>query len=147
MTSSSIDSSLRQSRSARLLRPLIVLLVASFTAGAIALGASSAVAGSKVVVTMTDNPARFVPEKATIKVGDTVEWQNTGKVLHTVTNNPTNAINKADTSSPAGTKPFDSGFMAPGAKYSFTFTVPGTYKYICLPHQKDAMIGTIIVSK
>jgi plastocyanin len=145
MTNPSIDSSVR--RPAWLAFPMMFGLVLLFAAGAIGPGASSAAAGSTVVVTMTDDPPRFVPEKVTINAGDTVEWDNTGKVLHSATNNPTFAINKADASVPAGTKPFNSGFMTPGAKFSYKFTVAGTYKYICLPHQKDGMIGEITVKK
>jgi plastocyanin len=37
--------------------------------------------------------------------------------------------------------------MKPGMTFDYTFTVPGTYKYLCLPHEKDGMIGYIMVSK
>lgn len=147
MTNPSIDSFVPLRRPARLAFPLMFALVLLFAAGAIGFGVSTAAAASTVVVKMQDNPPKFLPEKVTIKVGDTVKWDNTGKVLHTVTNKPAFAINKADVSVPAGTKPFNSGFMTPGAKFSYKFTVAGTYKYICLPHQKEGMIGEVIVKK
>lgn len=78
-----------------------------------------------VVVTMTDKPSKFVPETVTIKVGDTVEWRNTGKIIHWVAIGPP---------IPKGAKPFDSGSMAPGAVYRHTFTVAGHYNHVCLPH-------------
>jgi plastocyanin len=107
----------------------------------------SSAAAKTVEVKMTDTPARFVPEKVTIKVGDTVEWYNNAASLHSVTTNQSVAQNPKDVSSPPGAKPFDSGFMPPGAKWSYTFTVPGTYKYLCLPHEKDGMVGYVVVTK
>ena len=44
-------------------------------------------------------------------------------------------------------KEFDSGLISPGKDYSHTFTVPGTYKYFCIPHEAVGMLGTVIVSK
>lgn len=107
----------------------------------------SVASAKTVVVKMTDKPPRFVPENVTIKVGDTVQWINNAKSLHSATFNPAHAQNPADVSLPKGAKPFDSGFMAPGAKYSHKFTVPGTYKYVCIPHEKDGMKGEVIVKK
>src|SRR5713226_9272722 len=48
---------------------------------------------------------------------------------------------------PPGAKPFDSGFMRPGTTFDYTFTVPGTYRYTCVPHEKDGMNGTVVVTK
>jgi plastocyanin len=107
----------------------------------------SIAAAKTVEVKMTDTPARFAPEKVAIKVGDTVEWNNNAASLHSVTTNKSVAQNPSDVSSPPAAKPFDSGFMPPGAKWSYTFTVPGTYKYLCLPHEKDGMVGYVVVTK
>ncbi len=101
----------------------------------------------EVEIKMTDTPAAFVPSKVTVKVGDKVEWINNAQSLHSVDADPSKAQTPGDIVLPAGAKPFDSGFMAPGAKYSYTFTVPGTYKYVCLPHEKDGMKGEIVVEK
>jgi plastocyanin len=109
-------------------------------------GAVPSIAAAKTVeVKMTDTPPKFVPETVTIHKGDTVEWINNAASLHSVTTNPAVAQDPKDVSLPAGAKPFDSGFMTPGAKWSYTFTVPGTYKYLCLPHEKDHMIGIVVV--
>jgi len=107
----------------------------------------SAALAKTAVVKMTDKPPRFVPEKLTIKAGTTVEWINNANSLHSATFDPKHAQNPADVSLPKGAKPFDSGFMAPGAKYSHKFTVPGTYKYVCIPHEKDGMVGVVVVKK
>lgn len=104
-------------------------------------------AGKTVVVTMTDTPPAYVPEKLTVKAGTTVVWKNTGKSLHDVTTDAAMAQNKSDVALPPGAKPFDSGFMPPGASWSYTFTVPGRYVYVCIPHEKDHMVGEITVTK
>jgi len=109
-------------------------------------GAVPSIAAAKTVeVKMTDTPPKFVPLTVTIQKGDTVEWINNAASLHSVTTNPAVAQDPKDVSAPAGAKPFDSGFMTPGAKWSYTFSVPGTYKYLCLPHEKDHMIGVVVV--
>lgn len=97
------------------------------------------------VVRMSDKPPKFIPETVTIKVGDTVEWVNDAKTLHSVDADPSMVQRAADVVLPKGAKPFDSGFMQPGGTFDYTFTVPGTYMYTCVPHEKDAMNGTIVV--
>jgi plastocyanin len=82
----------------------------------------------------------------TVKVGTAVLWKNTGAALHDVTTDAATVQNKDDVTSPAGAKPFDSGFMPLGASWSYTFTVPGRYVYVCIPHEKDRMIGEITVT-
>jgi plastocyanin len=119
----------------------------ALTAGIALLTPSSAIAAPAAVVKMTDKPPKYMPMKIAIKVGETVEWVNNAETLHSVTTDPDSAQKPTDVSSPPGAKPFDSGFMKPGMTFDYTFTVPGTYKYLCLPHEKDGMIGFVIVSK
>ncbi len=104
-------------------------------------------AAATVKVTMDDEPAIYKPATVTVKVGDTVQWINTGKTLHSVTLVPEIAQNPANVAEPKGAKTFDSGFMPPGATFSYTFTVPGTYKYFCVPHEKAGMVGDVVVKK
>jgi len=63
-----------------------------------------------------------------VAVGATVTWTNNDSAAHTVT---------ADDGS------FDSGSLATGATFSFTFTKAGTFTYHCAIHPK--MIATIVV--
>jgi plastocyanin len=129
-------------------RPSIAAAMLLATAAAIgAVAISAARAGQTATVTMTDEPARFVPEELHIKVGTTVVWKNTGATLHSVTADPSKAQVASHVSLPKGAKEFDSGFMPPGATYSQTFTVPGEYKYICIPHEANGMIGEVEVKK
>lgn len=123
----------------------VAILVA--IAAAIGLAFSPSYAGKTATVTMTDEPARFVPQNLHIKAGTTVVWKNTGAALHSVTFDPSKAQVASHVSLPKGAKPFDSGFMPPGATYSHTFTIPGEYKYICIPHEQTGMVGEVDVTK
>jgi plastocyanin len=100
-----------------------------------------------IIVAMTDMPASFEPMQMSIKVGDTVEWKNTGNQLHHVTTDPSAALKNNDVSNPPGAKPFDSGFLKPGESFRETFSVPGTYRYACAVHEAKGMNGQIIVHK
>jgi plastocyanin len=46
---------------------------------------------------------------------------------------------------PAGAQPFDSGELGRGQVFRHTFTVPGTYHYICQPHDWLSMAGVVDV--
>jgi plastocyanin len=71
----------------------------------------------------------FAPASVTVKVGDTVTWTNKDSVPHTVT--------AADGS-------FNSGSLAQGATFSFTFQKAGTFTYRCTVHPTMAP-ATVIV--
>jgi plastocyanin len=128
-------------RTAILIRAMSVVVVTGIVAPAIVFATPA------VVVKMTDKPPMFKPLKIAVKVGQTVEWVNNAETLHSVTTDADSAQKPTDVSLPPGAKPFDSGFMKPGATFDYTFTVPGTYKYLCLPHEKDGMVGVVVVSK
>ena len=70
----------------------------------------------------------FAAAAITVAVGDTVTWTNDDDSPHTVT---------------SGDGTFDSGNLDPGQQFSFTFTTPGTYAYVCAYHEE--MTGTITV--
>lgn len=125
---------------------LLVILHALRTRFTTALQPSRAVHPS-VVITMTDRPPGYVPPRVTVMSGSTVEWRNTTATLHDVTTEADAAVNSSDVSLPPAARAFDSGFMTPGASFSYTFTVPGTYRYMCIPHEKDGMLGEIIVKE
>ena len=89
---------------------------------------------------------QFVPDTITVPVGATIEWQNKSVETHTVSTVPEGSGEAADIALPTGAEPFDSGDLAPGEVYRHTFTVPGTYRYICDPHHGLGMKGTIVVT-
>ena len=70
----------------------------------------------------------FNPRSLTVNAGTVVRWRNNDDREHTVT---------------ANDRSFDSGLMAVGATFVRTFSVPGTYAYICAIHPD--MTGTIAV--
>jgi len=96
------------------------------------------------VVEMTSGLS-FVAAEVTIKVGDTVEWRNQSLQAHTVTTDPVQVRQPRLLSVPEGAKVFDSGPVWPGEIYRRTFTVPGIYKYTCVPHERFGMRGVVIV--
>ncbi len=130
-----------------LLRIAIVVGAAAVAASLALLPNPAHAASTPVVVKMSDKAPYYAPEKVTIKAGETVEWVNKGDTIHSVSTEAANAQNAKDVSMPAGAKAFDSGFLAPGSKYDYTFIVPGTYHYFCLPHEGAGMVGTIVVKK
>jgi plastocyanin len=70
----------------------------------------------------------YTPATLTIAAGTTVTWTNDDSVPHTVT---------------ASDGSFDSGNLNPGQSFSFTFSTPGSYPYVCQYHA--GMQGTIVV--
>jgi predicted lipoprotein with Yx(FWY)xxD motif/plastocyanin len=66
-------------------------------------------------------------------VNATVTWTNDDSASHTVTS----------ATVPPGAQPFASGNLKSGATFTLTFTVPGTYTYICDYH--TWMMATVVV--
>jgi plastocyanin len=124
---------------------LIVSLAVTLMSGFSMLLPAYAATAPAVVIKMSDKPPKFLPDKVTIKAGETIQWINNAKTLHSVDGDPSMALKPADVSLPPGAKPFDSGFMKPDMTWEYTFKVPGTYKYTCVPHEKDGMNGEIVV--
>ena len=88
----------------------------------------------------------FVPQKITIRVGQSVEWNNTAALeTHTVTADPALAKKKESVELPAGAEPFNSGDLKPTQTFRHTFTVAGHYRYFCIPHERMGMIGEVDV--
>ncbi len=106
--------------------------------------AQTKVAGNITVVRMNDK-LRFLPNEITIKVGDTVEWQNIGAVTHTITADSRRMPSSTNIKLPDGAEAFDSGWVVRGKSYRYTFSEPGIYRYICLPHERAEMLGIVIV--
>ena len=70
----------------------------------------------------------FAPQHITVQTGTTVTWSNKDDVPHTVA---------------SSSKLFKSKALDTGDKFSFTFTTPGTYAYICSVH--PYMTGAVVV--
>lgn len=94
---------------------------------------TAAVAGSSVSV----KGLAFNPPTLKVAAGTTVTWTDDESITHTVTSGavtgvaPTTGLRSGQT--PDGT--FDGRLNSKDAKFSFTFTKPGTYSYFCSIHQ------------
>jgi plastocyanin len=99
--------------------------VATIVASGIALSTASPTAAASHNIAITDSA--FGTAVLTVQVGDTVTWTNADDRPHTVTSQD---------------GAFDSGNVDEGAAFSFTFTAPGTYTYLCEYHPD--MTGTIV---
>lgn len=90
---------------------------------------------------------QFVPAKISVRAGTRVQWRNVGNIAHTVTTTPSKVSDPALVEIPDAAKDLDSGFIAENETYQHTFTEPGTYRYVCIPHEGAAMIGTVVVER
>jgi plastocyanin len=105
---------------------------------------TGAAAQDEVTIDMTD-ALKFSPEQVTITVGGTITWKNPSTVVHTATGDPDRVADPDNVELPDGAEPWDSGFVQPDESFSHTFTEPGTYRYVCIPHEGVGMTGTIVV--
>jgi plastocyanin len=95
--------------------------------------------------TVKMNLHSFDPDSVTIHAGEAVFWKNPSIAWHTVTADPAKAKKPEDVLLPAGAETFDSGKVNSGQSYWRVFTVPGTYRYFCQPHETKGMVGEIVV--
>jgi plastocyanin len=71
----------------------------------------------------------FTPATITVTAGTTITWTNKDGYAHTVTSD---------------SKIFDSGNLASGSTFSYTFATAGTYPYHCGIH--TSMTATVVVN-
>ena len=82
--------------------------------------------------TQKDGQIYFDHATVQVSVGTTVVWENKDNVVHTVTSGDSQ-------DGPNGT--FDSGMIAAGDSFKFTFNSPGKEDYFCMVH--PWMIGSV----
>ena len=97
-----------------------------------------------VVIEMTDD-MRYNPGQVTIAIGDMVEWRNSSRMGHTVTCDPRLARDPNNVALPEGAQVFNSLNIAPGRTYRYTFLTAGEYRYFCIPHESQGMVGEVTV--
>jgi plastocyanin len=93
--------------------------------------AAMAGGGSSVTIPMNAATLRnraYTPDDLNVAVGATVTWMNTDAESHTSTSDANG---------------WDSGIVAPGRQFSFTFQTAGTFRYHCAIHPD--MVGTVVV--
>lgn len=125
--------------------PPAAAAASSSTAAAGASAGSGEAAEVGGVVVEMDNRLRYLPDTVRVAAGEAVTWRNTSDIVHTVTADPSRAAEEGNVALPGGADPFDSGDMVPGAEFVHRFTVPGEYRYICVPHELAGMVGVVIV--
>ena len=76
----------------------------------------------------------FSPASITINVGDTLTWTNSDTAPHDVTTT-------------SGPVPIHSATLTTGQSWSYTFTTPGTYRYICSIHPDMQASVTVLAPK
>ena len=113
----------------------VVLLLSTAAAGA-----RAAEPKATAVVQMTDS-FTFEPRMVTVHPGDTVEWRNASRFIHSVSADP----KLGSASLPPGAAAFSSGDLQPGASFRQLLKVPGTYRYFCMEHEGVGMTGEISV--
>lgn len=122
--------------------------IVSETATPVAVASAVASPATAAIVKMTDQ-LQFEPPAVTVAVGETVTWINESAMAHTATDdpakNPVAQTYPEYAQLPDGAAPWDSGLLQEGQSFSYTFTVPGTYDYFCIPHVLSGMRGTITV--
>ncbi|KOX96521.1 MULTISPECIES: plastocyanin/azurin family copper-binding protein [Halorubrum] len=101
--------------------------------------------------------AAYQPREVTVSVGDTVVWKNTSARAHTVTATDGGIPDDAEFFASGGFDDYDAalsawqsdfgGRLENGDRYEHTFTVPGTYEYVCIPHREGGMFGTVVVEE
>lgn len=81
--------------------------------------ASASSSGSPDVSVQATDALQFAPNTATVKVGQVIQWKNTGSVLHNITFSQSCLTD---------------GAFQPGGTWSIKFTQAGSYDYQCTIH-------------
>jgi plastocyanin len=99
----------------------------------------------------------YRPREVTVSVGDTVVWENTSARGHTVTATAGGIPDDAAFFASGGFDDYDAakaawdadfgGLLESGDRFEHTFTVPGAYEYVCIPHREGGMFGTVVVEE
>ena len=92
--------------------------------------AATTLPGSPKVKVDATTDLKFNPNSSTLKIGDVIQWTNSGGVPHNVTFDSQQALT--------------SQTLQQGDTWAAQFTVAGTYAYHCTFH--PGMDGTITVS-
>jgi plastocyanin len=114
-----------------LLRPTISVLLAALLWSTLA---RSTHLNAAAVRSVNVADSLYEPETITVQLGDTVAWNNTGAIPHTVSANDGSV---------------ESGNMNSGDGFAHTFNQPGTFEYYCKYHAVKGsgigMIGHVVV--
>lgn len=132
------------------------LLAAPFAAFALLAGmliatpAPAATFEVRAVMSKNGADVYFDPVGLRIEPGDTVRWIQVNGYHSVTAYHPANGDRELRI--PERAQPWDSGMLlteypAPGSTFEHTFTVPGVYDYLCIPHEAAGMVGRIVVGE
>ena len=104
----------------------------------------------RAVMSKDGSEVYFNPVGLRIEPGDTVRWIQVNGYHSVTAYHPANGDHELRI--PERAKPWDSGMLlaeypAKGSTFEHTFTVPGVYDYLCIPHEAAGMVGRIVVGK
>lgn len=85
------------------------------------------------------------PASLTIPRGARVTWQNIGSLPQTATCDPAAAPDTSFVSLPDGATAWDSGVLYPGMSWTYTFEIPGIYRFFSRVQPTPGMVGVIDV--
>ena len=105
-----------------------VLALSVLVGGSIAMWPASASSVTKVVK-MT-NALRYMPMTITVHKGDQIKWRN---------------VSSAGLQHTSTSKTWNSGVLNPGQSFTRRFNALGTFKYHCMFHGSQGMLGSIKV--
>ncbi|RQH03122.1 cupredoxin domain-containing protein [Natrarchaeobius oligotrophus] len=137
---------------------------------AVATAASSGLAGCTSLLSVLDGEpcggddcdigmtrTEFAPVEYEASVGDTVVWKNTSDADHTVTALDDGIPEEAEyfatgdyedqATAVDAWHEYRGGRLGTRETFEHTFEVAGTYDYICEPHIRAGMVGTVIVTE
>jgi plastocyanin len=110
-------------------RPVIAATVLGAAVGSLMAASVLFAQADSPMSTLSIHNFTFTPQTLTVKAGTTVTWINKDDIPHGIASS-NNAFKK-------------SGALDTDDSYSFTFTTPGTYQYLCYLHPH--MVGSIVV--
>jgi plastocyanin len=110
----------------------------------------SSCSGEPGSVTMAGHS--FEPANLTVRAGDPIRFRNDTSEAHSVTAYGDSLPDGAEYFASGGARGerearenISEGLLQPGKGYRVTLQTPGTYRYFCLPHEDDGMVGSITV--
>jgi plastocyanin len=116
----------------------------------VAAPASAATFEVRAVMSKDGAQVYFDPAGLRIQPGDTVRWIQVNGYHSVTAYHPANGDRELRI--PERAEPWDSGMLlaeypAKGSTFEHTFTIPGAYDYLCMPHEAAGMVGRIIVGE
>jgi plastocyanin len=88
-----------------------------------------------------DGSYAYEPAEVTVSVGETVTWTWDSRNHNIVVSEQPEGASWSGTEGDASTT-----YDAPHT-YEFAFDTPGTYEYVCRPHEGLGMVGTVVVEE